>query len=148
MQGFSGACVTPVPDGGLELCSVPLGACLFQGHMQWAQAGDSQSVLTSALIPPTLLGDRILAADVSVVHGSTGGQVSSLTAWSIGVASCAAVGLVECFSALFPALRPRILPFLRRCKQSLRRAGCSLAFVTAPRETFVLLVEVARRRAP
>ena len=40
--------------------------------MQWAQAGDSQSVLTSALIPPTLLGDRILAADVSVVLGSTG----------------------------------------------------------------------------
>lgn len=26
----------------------------------------------SALIPPTLLGDRILAADVSVVHGGTG----------------------------------------------------------------------------
>ena len=45
---------------------------LFQGHMQWAQAGDSQSVLTSALIPPPLLGNRILAADVPVVLGSTG----------------------------------------------------------------------------
>lgn len=66
-----------MPDGGLELCSVPLGACLFWGHGQWAQAGNSQSVLTSALIPPTLLGDRILAADVSMVHGNTGVRSSS-----------------------------------------------------------------------
>lgn len=57
-------------------------------------------------------------------------------------------GLVECLSAPFPVPRLGILPFLQSCKQSLRRAGFSLAFVTAPRETFVLLVEVARRWAP
>lgn len=134
-----------MPDGGLELCSVPLGACLFKGHMQWAQAGNSQSVLKSALIPLTLLGDRILAADVSMFHGL---HPRCLVDWGYILHRPGEPDLVECLSALFPALRLGILPFLQSCKQSLRHAGFSLAFVTAPQETFVLLVEVAQRWAP
>lgn len=39
---LSGACVTPVPDGGLELCSVPWSLFILGGHGHWAQAGTAR----------------------------------------------------------------------------------------------------------
>ena len=113
--------------------------------MQWAHAGDGQSVLMPPLIAPTLLRGRILAAYVSVVRTvkrELWGRVFILLACLIRSVSRVSRAWSSAFQPP-PCSEAGHLALLQSCKHPLGCAGFCMAFVTAPWETFVPPTEVA-----